>query len=371
MKITIKKNILVDCLKNINSLIDSNNLNPTLSAVHIKASEGKLTLIATNGAANFQQIISDVTIDKPGDIFVKARILYDYTSKVNQESITFNQIDEKILQINTPKSSSEINLIDGASYPILDFNYDGWKKVTISHDTLFNISQRVKPFVSNSYTNTNPATTGILFNPVDEKQMECVASDSFRMAYYKFDYSGDPVKFIIEPKAIDMAVEILTTTKNKSLDLYLSEKHCILNINDTLIQFPLFKNTYPNIINAILSKQKNSFTIKLDDLTSALSRGYVFVSNEQKPIANLKIENKKLTIKFISSERGNSFEEIDLINSTVDNFEVKLNQKYFLSMLNTIKSENITFNFNSTNAPIIISSDNPYFLNLIVPLRSL
>lgn len=370
MKFVIKKNILVDCLKNINSLIDSNNLNPTLSAVHIKSKDGKLYFIATNGAASYQQIISDVKIEKPGDILVKAKLLYSYISKIDQEEITINQIDDRILQINTPSSYSEINLIDDSSFPILDFSFENWKKITISYDTLLNISQRIKPFVSSPFSNTNLATSGISFNPVDEKQMECVSSDSLRMAYYKFDYSGDGVKFVIEPKAIDMAVEILTTTKNKSIDLYLSEKECILNINDTLIKFSLFKNTYPNIINAILSSQKHSFTLKLNDLANSLNRGSVFVATEKRPIANFKIENKKLNIKFISSETGNSSEEITLSECNVDNFEVKLNQKLLLSLINTIKAENITFSFNNSNSPIIISSDNPYFLNLIVPLRS-
>lgn len=373
MKFSIEKNVLLDCLKNINSLIDGNNINPSLSAVHIKSNGDKLIFIATNGENSYQQTIEGAQIKEGGDILIKARLLYNYISKIDQKNITINQIDEKILQISTPKYTSEINLMDSSSYPIInDFDFENMKKITIPYNDLLSIQQRVKPFVSTSYTNTNPSICGILFNPIDEKQIECVASDSFRMAYYKFNYTGDAIKFIIEPKAIDMAIEILTNNKNKSLDLYLSEKKCILKIENTLIQFSLFdKNIYPNIINAILSQPKNSFTLKLNDLSNSLNRGSVFVSNEQRPTANFKIQNKKLTIKFLSSDIGNSFEEIDLIDSTVDEFEVKLNEKLLLSLLNTIKGENITFHFNNANSPIIISSENKSFLNLITPLRSL
>ncbi len=372
MKFTIKKNILVSCLKSINNLIDSNSLNPNLAAVHIKVSNDKLIFIATNGSSSYQQTIYDVEIEKTGDILVKAKLLYNYVSKIDQPTITINQIDERILQINTPKSSSEINLIDDSSFPMLGFEYEGWKKITLSYDTLLNISQRVKPFVAINYSTTNPSVNGILFNPIDEKQMECVASDSFRMAYYKFDYEGEPTKFVIEPKAIDMAVDILTSSKNKTLDIYLDNKECILKINDILIKFSLYnKEKYPNIITAILSKPKYSFTVKLNELFNALNRGSVVVANEQKPIANFKIENSKLSIKFISSETGNCFEELDLIGTNIENFEFKLNQKLFLPLLNTIKTDTVTFNFNGANSHIIISTENPYFLNLIVPWRSL
>lgn len=371
MKFEIKKSILSNSLKNINNLIDANNLNPNLSGVFIKARDNKLTLIATNGSSCYQQIISDVTIKEAGDILVKPKILYSYISKINQEMITINQIDEKILQIHSEKYSCEINLIDSSSFPILNFDHDNWKKITLTFDTLMSISQRIKPFTSSIFSNSNPATAGILFNPIDERQMECVASDPFRMAYYKFDFSGDSARFVIEPKVIDMALDIMTSNKSKTIDFYLNEKECILNSNDVIVKFTLYKDTYPNIIKAILSEQKYSFTVKLPDLINALDRGSAVLLNESRPIANFKIENNKLNIKFISNETGNSFEQVDLIKSNIDNFEVKLNQKLFSSIINTIKTETITFNFNSTNAPIVISSNNPYFLNLIVPIRSL
>ncbi|MCQ2747829.1 MAG: hypothetical protein MJ223_00910 [Mycoplasmoidaceae bacterium] len=125
MKFVVKKSLLVNSLKNINNLIDSNNLNPTLSAVHIKSVDNKLLLVATNGSSSYQELISDVKIEQPGDILVKAKFLYNYVTKLDQENITINQIDEKILQINTPKSSSEIILIDDSSFPIIDFEYKG------------------------------------------------------------------------------------------------------------------------------------------------------------------------------------------------------------------------------------------------------
>lgn len=124
MKFEIKKSILSNSLKNINNLIDANNLNPNLSGVFIKARDNKLTLIATNGSSCYQQIISDVTIKEAGDILVKPKILYSYISKINQEMITINQIDEKILQIHSEKYSCEINLIDSSSFPILNFDHD-------------------------------------------------------------------------------------------------------------------------------------------------------------------------------------------------------------------------------------------------------
>ena len=93
-----------------------------------------------------------------------------------------------------------------------------------------------------------------------------------------------------------MAIEILSSSKSKSIDFYLSEKEAILNLNDILIGFALYKDIYPNIIKAILSPQKHSFTIKLNELIDAIQRGSVFVEKEKRPIIDLKIENNKLYV---------------------------------------------------------------------------
>ncbi len=371
MKFIIKKNLLNDALKNINNIIDQNNTNPILTGVQIKSENNQLFLTCNNSSTRYQQIISDVNILEGGQILVKARVLYEIISSLKQDEITFTQVDESILHIQTPTYSSEINLLDNFSFPILKFEYQNWNKITLNSHTITNIYSKIKPFVSQVSSSQYTITKGILFNPIDEKNMEAIASDGVRIAYHKFDYTGSGIKFVADPEVIDFANSLLTISKNKTIDFYINDKNCALHVNNTTIIFILYDNNYPNINKALFTENKFFFTVKLNDLYSALNRGHPFVANDRNPAANLKVENNKLTLKFISPEIGNSFEEIEIIKSNIDNFEFKLNQKLFAELISSIDSETITFNFNNTQSPIIISSENPYFLNLIAPLRSI
>lgn len=371
MKITVKKQVLVECLKNVNNLIDANNINPVLSGVNIKTLNNKLIIIATNGTSSYMQTIEDGDIKEDGNILVRARFFYNIISKIDQEEITLNQIDDGILQIKTPKFSCEINLIDASSFPIISFEYNGFKKISFDRDTLNNIYERVVPFVAVPTHNQYDFSNALSFAAIDEKEMECVACDSFRVGYCKFNYQGDPIKFIIGPEAIRMACDISSSRNNKSVEWYINNKKCILKIDNTLVSFGLYENNYPDITKSLLAPQKYHFTVKLSDLHNALSRGSVFVSNEKRPAANFKISNNKLLIKFVSSEAGNSYEELDITESNIENYEVKLNQKLFSDLISTISSNTITFNFNGEFTPIIIDSENKYFKNLILPLRNL
>lgn len=370
MKFTINKSIITNALKGVNEIINPNNMNPMLSGVLIKAENNSICLIGTD-SANYQQIINNIKVEKGGQVLVKARVLYNIISSLNDEEIEITQIEDNILHIQTPTFSSDINLLDSFSFPNMSFDIEGWEKITLSTDTISNIYSKIRPFVTQESSSQFSIMHGILFNPVDEKNMECVASDGVRIAYYKFDYEGAGVKFVADPIVVEFANSVLSTTKAKTIDLYIKDRKCALHTNNTTIIFNLYENNYQNIINPLFSDQKYSFTVKLNDLYTAIIRGNEFVAGERNPAANMKIENNKLTIKFISSEVGNSFEELPIIKTNIDSFDLKINQKKLAELISTIDSETITFNFNGPLTPVVISSENPYFINLILPLRNI
>lgn len=371
MKFKIQRDVLVNSLKNVNNFINNEAINPALSGVNIEIKDQKLIISATDGSNTYREMITDVITEGEGTILVKCKLLFNIVSRLDNTEVTINKIDDAIIQISTqPKFSCELNLFDASLFPVIPYNYEGWNKITLNYDTIQNINDRVLPFVLQSTNNQNQRSVlGIHFKTLDEKQMECIGCDSIRVGYYKFDYEGDNVEFTVGPEMIKTALDILNTKKCKTLDVYLNQQNCILSINNTLIKFGLIGGIYPNVINTLLAPQKYKFTIKWDDLYNALNRGSVFALTELNPITNLKLSNNKLSVKFVSQESGNSFEEIEVSNSNVDQAEFKLNHKIFIDLISRIKADTITFNFNGEYSHLIITSENPYFINLITQRR--
>lgn len=369
MEIIIEKQEFSKALKNINDLVSNCNT-PILSCVYINTENDKLFLTATNGTSSYKQEIKNIQIKKQGNVLVNANLLYNIISKINQIEILIQQIDDNILQIKTPTFSCEINLNDSLAFPKILFDCNNSKKIILTKDTVNNIKDKILPFTTNLFNNTYNITSGIYFHAINNKQMECVASDSFKMGYYKFDYEGDAYNFIIGKDVINFASSILISSNSKTIEMLFNNQNCILKIDNILMSFALFDNAYPNIIPTILSPQKYKFSLKLNDLVNALNIGSTFVSKERKPEVVFNLVGDKLNVKFMSAETGNSFEQIPIFDANTDKFSVKFNQKYFTELLKTVKSENISFNFTEYNRMLIISSDNPYFLNLILPIRS-
>lgn len=377
MKLVIKKTLIHEALKNVNNIINVNNVNPILSSVLLKTEEDKLVITGTDGNNSYLQTISNVKILKEGEILVRAKFLYNIINKIEQEDIEINQIDENILQIKTSNFSCEINLVEQRSFPIIDFDYQNWTKLILTQDVIANVVSKITPFcqLNDRYSNL----TGVLFKNINSQEMECISTNRTIASYYRFNYylensktadDGD-ILFVIDPVALKIVLEILMARKIKEFDLYTDNKKCIFKIQETLLSFNLYENNYPwpNIVDKILAQHKYSFTVKTHDLLLALQRGCLFVNSENRPIVNFKINDKTLDIKFSSLEVGNSFEQIPFEQKNIGFINFSLNPKFLTQIVASINMPEITFNCDGENTVIVISTENKYFLNLIMPFK--
>lgn len=378
MKLIIKKNLILEALKNVNSIINVNNLNPILSSVLIKTEDDKLIITATNGTNSYLQTISDVKIKKEGEILVRAKFLYNIISKIEHQEIEINQLDEKLLEVKTVNFSCEINLIEQRSFPIIDFNYQNLTKIVLTQDVMTNIASKITPFCSTG--DTYLTLEGILFENINSKNMECISTNKATASYYCFNYQlqeqntineGD-IKFVIAPEAIKIVLEILSSRKIKEFDLFANDKKCIFKIQDTLLSFVLYENNtypFPDIADKLLAKPKYSFTVKTHDLLLALQRGCLFVNNEAQPTVKFHIGDKTLDIKFASYDVGSSFEQITFEDKNIGFLNFTLNPKMLVQIIASINMPEVTFNCDNESSPIIISTKNKYFINLIMPCK--
>lgn len=371
MKFSIEKEIIFESLKNANEIVgNENNINLVLSSIHFKVNANEIILIATNGSNSFKQIITKAKINEEGAFLVKAKFIFNIVSKIEEKEIEFNQIDSNILQIKTTNFSCMINLIEKYSFPTIDFNYSNWKKILLKKDNIDNIVKKLIMFLPTTYDDRFNCINGILFNCLDNDYLECITTNRVVVGYYKFKYHGDKVKFVIDAQSIKIVNDIFLNQSNTNVEIYTNDKKIIFKFQDILLSFSLYENNYPQIVDKILAKQNYYFTIETDKLLKALNRGSLFVANDTKPIADFVISDTTLNVKFNSIEIGNSFEEIKFIEKNIGFIEIKLNQKMIYQIISTIDSPLVTFNCNGKNLPIIITTENKNFVNLIMPFSN-
>lgn len=371
MKFTIAKKIIFEALKNANTIVgNENNINLVFSSILFKIDKNTISLTTTNGNDSFKQVINEAKIEAEGTFLIKARFIFNIVAKIEEKEIEFSQVDANILQIKTINFSCMINLIENYSFPVIDFNCLNWKKIILKKDNIDNIVKKLIMFLPTTYDDRFNCINGILFNCLDNNYLECITTNRVVVGYYKFKYLGDKIKFVIDAQSIKVVSDIFLNQSNTDVEVYTNDKKVIFKFSDISLSFSLYDNNYPQIVDKILAKQNYHFTIETNKLLKALNRGSLFVTSDTKPIADFVVSDTTLNVKFNSIEIGNSFEEIKFIEKNIGFIEIKLNQKMISQIISTIDSPLVTFNCNGKNSPIIITTENKDFVNLIMPFSN-
>ena len=98
MKLTIKKDILLDGLNKVSKAISTKNLIPVLSGIKFDLKKNKLILTASDNDITIQTVIisekdDDFKVEKEGSIIISGRYVLDIVRKLPDEYINIEVID--------------------------------------------------------------------------------------------------------------------------------------------------------------------------------------------------------------------------------------------------------------------------------------
>jgi hypothetical protein len=115
MKLTIKKDLLLENLNKVSKAISTKNLIPILAGIKFELKEEGLTLTASDNDITIQTFIpvnnEEMTIEKEGIIIIQGKYILDIVRKLPDEFINIEVIDDLKILISTQNS---------------EFNFDGW-----------------------------------------------------------------------------------------------------------------------------------------------------------------------------------------------------------------------------------------------------
>ena len=143
MKLTIKKELLLDALNKVSKAISTKNLIPVLAGIRFDVTKKKLTLTASDNDITIETTIyandtEDFTIEKEGSIIIQGKYILDIVRKLPAKYINIELIDELKILIYTENSEFNLNGINESEYPSIDLE-ESKKKVEISNQAFKDI----------------------------------------------------------------------------------------------------------------------------------------------------------------------------------------------------------------------------------------
>ncbi len=371
MKFTINKESLLNKLKFCNEIVDSSSINPILSNLLINVNEDNIEFICSNQLISSKTIIkNNISISSTGSILIKTNLLFNIISKINEDKITFDLVDNSIIHIFTNKFTLDLNVLESYSYPVINFSFENKNKITINKQLFNKITNKTSFTVLESSDQTN-IFTGINLNSsrLDNK-IEVLSTDSYHLSYLQEDFTNDKFDITLSLKVVKLINSLLKESKS-DCNFYLDQNNILFEINDTIISTRLLDGKYHSSPYKILQNTyPYSFTTSKKEMIDSINRGLVLLSsdNSKKPTVQMIINDKELNLNFKSIELGSCYEKINIEGYKGSNIQIILNIKYLLDLLREIETDKIEFHFINERGPILIKEVNDKnFITLISP----
>ena len=373
MKLTIKKDLLLDNLNKVSKAISTKNLIPILAGIKFELKEEGLTLTASDNDITIQTFIpvnkDDMTIEKEGIIIIQGKYILDIVRKLPDEYINIEVIDDLKILISTKNSEFNLNGISQNEYPKINLelkeNY-----VLINNRVFKNIINQTSFATSND--ESRQILTGINFK-INGNIMECNATDSYRLARKVItlkEPSEENYNVVIPSKNVIEFSRILNDNDN-DIEIHIFNNKILFKYDNIIFQSRLISGSYPNTANLFPNDSILKITVDLNDLYNVIDRASILTSDKEKNIVTLETNDNTLIMRSSSAEIGRVEEKMDIEKDNDENIKISFSARYMMEALKSFTGTKVELSFVGEVKPIIIKDkDDEELTQLVLPIRT-
>lgn len=368
MKININSKELQKKVQAASGVIGQNPLIPILENVLIE-SDGET--IKLTGSDLHTTAITTINLKaEKGSFCIPSKLLLDVLKNLPDSPIELEMKqtlseDGKTKLFNTilksGKSKYKIACENPSDFPLPKVS-EG-KEIVISSDILLNAINTISWACSSD--DFMPEITGMLFQG-NGTELNFVATDTRKLIEIVNDINGIEINAIVGKKQLNVLKSVLSFGLDVSV--FVSDKNISFKFGEIEIIGQLIDEKYPTYRNAIPTNDKN-LEVNKQDLINSIKRVSLF-SNKENNMVKFSINESELAIT--SEDTAYNNEGLEIIDVVfLHHFEIGVNSKHLLEILQHVKGDVITMSFSEPNRAILIkgSAENELFLNMPVMLN--
>jgi DNA polymerase-3 subunit beta len=373
MKLTIKKDLLLDNLNKVSKAISTKNLIPILAGIKFELKENGLTLTASDNDITIQTFIpvnqDDMSIEKEGIIIIQGKYILDIVRKLPDEFINIEVIDDLKILISTKNSEFNLNGISQNEYPKITLE-EKEDYVLINNRVFKNIINQTSFATSND--ESRQILTGINFK-INGNIMECNATDSYRLARKVITLKNpteENYNVVIPSKNVIEFSRILNDNDN-DIEVHIFNNKILFKYDNIVFQSRLISGSYPNTTNLFPNDSMLKVTVNLNDLYDVIDRASILTSDKDKNIVTLETNDNTLYMRSSSAEIGRVEEKMNIEKDNDENIKISFSARYMMEALKSFSGTTVELSFVGEVKPIIIKDkDDDELTQLVLPIRT-
>ena len=373
MKLTIKKELLLNALNKVSKAISTKNLIPVLAGIKFELKKKKLILTASDNDITIQTMIEstndDFKIEQEGSIIIQGKYILDIVRKLPDKYINIEVVDELKILIYTENSEFNLNGISESEYPNIGLE-ESKKKVNINASVFKDIVNQTAFASSNE--ESKPVLTGINFNIVGDV-LECNSTDSYRLArkVVKLENASEENYNIVIPSHNILEFSRIIDDEAGDIELHIFNNKILFKTGNLKFESRLINGTYPNTSNLLPDDSFLVVSTNLNAFYDVIDRVSILTSDKEKNIVTLETKGDMLVLKSSSIEIGRVEEKMPITKNNNEDIKISFSARYMMDALKSFSTETVDIHFVGEIKPILIkSSEDETLTQLVLPIRT-
>lgn len=366
MNFKIKRLELLNALTKVSRAVSIKSPLPVLTGIKFDLKEDELILTGSDSDITIQTSIQDhIDIIEPGSVVLSSKYILEIIKKIDSEDVHIFIVDGTLTRIEGANSRFDLNGTSYIDYPRIDLNKTGVNLQMKSIDLKEAIEQTS---FATSEKETRPVLTGVNFKAKDHI-LECIATDSYRLAKRILNIDSDiSFNIIIPKKSLTEISRIIE--KDELIDLYVSDRKVLFVFDHVLIQTRLIDGTFPDTSRLIPDSFDYSMSIDSTSLLNSIDRASL-LTNEQTNIVKLTMNQDTVILSSFSQEIGSVEENLSRAFYKGEPLKISFSARYLTDAIKSINGQKVRVLFTGEMKPFIIKDfEREDIIQLVLPVRT-
>ncbi len=366
MIFSIQRDIFLNHIQKVQSIVEARNMIADLTNVRIKAEDNQLEIRATNLDVGIRDT-TETTVEESGSILVNAKILYEILKELPEGMVHFKLMENNWLQLKGGSALLRLLGYSDKNFPSFP-EFDESKLMKISAETLEILTK--KTIFAVSLEESRPVLNGVLLE-ITPEFIRMVATDGHRMAFIEAQNQEKlPETKVIIPRKGVHEFQRMTSSGSENFYFGLSNNHIVFKLENEITITRLLDGQFPNYSMVIPKETQHKIKIDKQSFLNSLKRAALFVDIKTRGV-RLSISTNYMQIEASSPERGEMKDEI-LLEYTDTPFIISFNVNYLLDLLRVMDSEEIIMQLNDPAGPVMFEpfnqGDHYRYLSIVMPM---
>jgi DNA polymerase-3 subunit beta len=365
MKLTVNKDVLLEGLQHVQSIVGMRTTLPILYNVYLKAEKDRLTLTTTDLEVSVRTSV-EAKIARAGGTTLPARRVFSIFRELPTPEIEIEVDDKDLAVIKSGTSLFKINGLSEDEFPPLP-KFQGGKSYVLDQKMLKEMLTMTHYAASND--ESRYILNGVHFSFRDGK-LTMVATDGRRMAHYEQEaefLKEAEGEWTVPNKAV---VELLKTIGDEgTAKIQVTENQVAFEYGTILLISKLLEGTYPNFKQVLPQSSENRERIAVpsrEDFLNAIRRVALLVNDKSNSVT-LTFGKDRVVILASSPEIGEAKEDV-AVKYRGKEITVAFNPDFISDPLKNLKGPEFAFELGDELSPGLIKTDTP-FLYVLMPMR--